>query len=145
MEQISLQNPAEGTYTLDVEGFELPFGDHEYYVLWEFRMNDITVIYPLGGERLVPGETERIHWDAEGNDGSFTVEYSIDNGMNWQMIKILSGASRMSNWIIPNELTGNALIRISRDNASDTSDATCLLYTSPSPRDRQKSRMPSSA
>ena len=25
------------------------------------------------------------------------------------------------------------------------SDGTCLLYTSPSPRDRQKSRMPSSA
>ena len=26
-----------------------------------------------------------------------------------------------------------------------TSQSTCLLYTSPSPRDRQKSRMPSSA
>ena len=26
-----------------------------------------------------------------------------------------------------------------------TSNNTCLLYTSPSPRDRQKSRMPSSA
>ena len=26
-----------------------------------------------------------------------------------------------------------------------TIDSTCLLYTSPSPRDRQKSRMPSSA
>ena len=26
-----------------------------------------------------------------------------------------------------------------------TSGSTCLLYTSPSPRDRQKSRMPSSA
>ena len=26
-----------------------------------------------------------------------------------------------------------------------TSEVTCLLYTSPSPRDRQKSRMPSSA
>jgi len=132
MEQISLQNPAEGTYTLDVEGFELPFGDHEYYVLWEFRMNDITVIYPLGGERLVPGETERIHWDAEGNDGSFIVEYSIDNGMNWQTITTLSGASRMSNWIIPNELTGNALIRISRDNTSDTSDATFSIAGMPS-------------
>ena len=40
-----------------------------------------------------------------------------------------------------------------RDVASKTNDlagdgtttATCLLYTSPSPRDRQKSRMPSSA
>ena len=28
---------------------------------------------------------------------------------------------------------------------SGTLDFTCLLYTSPSPRDRQKSRMPSSA
>ena len=28
---------------------------------------------------------------------------------------------------------------------SDPSDNSCLLYTSPSPRDRQKSRMPSSA
>ena len=27
----------------------------------------------------------------------------------------------------------------------DTLDVNCLLYTSPSPRDRQKSRMPSSA
>ena len=27
----------------------------------------------------------------------------------------------------------------------DTDDGNCLLYTSPSPRDRQKSRMPSSA
>ena len=27
----------------------------------------------------------------------------------------------------------------------NTTDTTCLLYTSPSPRDRQKSRMPSSA
>ena len=30
-------------------------------------------------------------------------------------------------------------------SASGTSATSCLLYTSPSPRDRQKSRMPSSA
>ena len=29
--------------------------------------------------------------------------------------------------------------------SADTHPQTCLLYTSPSPRDRQKSRMPSSA
>ena len=33
-----------------------------------------------------------------------------------------------------------------RNNSlSSTDDSPCLLYTSPSPRDRQKSRMPSSA
>ena len=32
-----------------------------------------------------------------------------------------------------------------RENADDKLYGTCLLYTSPSPRDRLKSRMPSSA
>ena len=32
-----------------------------------------------------------------------------------------------------------------KDNQVHHVDQTCLLYTSPSPRDRQKSRMPSSA
>ena len=31
------------------------------------------------------------------------------------------------------------------DKAKDAKGKDCLLYTSPSPRDRQKSRMPSSA
>ena len=31
------------------------------------------------------------------------------------------------------------------DNKTDKKGKNCLLYTSPSPRDRQKSRMPSSA
>ena len=43
---------------------------------------------------------------------------------------------------------GNALRRIllsSMPGAAATDVVICLLYTSPSPRDRQKSRMPSSA
>ena len=36
-------------------------------------------------------------------------------------------------------------IKNSHENTLDTQDESCLLYTSPSPRDRQKSRMPSSA
>ena len=40
-------------------------------------------------------------------------------------------------------LEGAGIITISKVNVSR--DLSCLLYTSPSPRDRQKSRMPSSA
>ena len=35
--------------------------------------------------------------------------------------------------------------RLNTRSRQQTLDWTCLLYTSPSPRDRQKSRMPSSA
>ena len=44
-----------------------------------------------------------------------------------------------------NPLSGEAAF-IGADNYTRLiQDETCLLYTSPSPRDRQKSRMPSSA
>ena len=36
-------------------------------------------------------------------------------------------------------------LEIQKELLSSTKDMACLLYTSPSPRDRQKSRMPSSA
>ena len=39
----------------------------------------------------------------------------------------------------------NAMVRQQALNASNAQNYICLLYTSPSPRDRQKSRMPSSA
>ena len=35
--------------------------------------------------------------------------------------------------------------RLFEDTYKETDSGSCLLYTSPSPRDRQKSRMPSSA
>ena len=37
------------------------------------------------------------------------------------------------------------ITRLGNDNFSSYANNICLLYTSPSPRDRQKSRMPSSA
>ena len=46
------------------------------------------------------------------------------------------------------DATRKLTIEILRDSAKISrlyNNATCLLYTSPSPRDRQKSRMPSSA
>ena len=50
---------------------------------------------------------------------------------------------------LPKTRSGKIMRRILRKIAANEhgqlGDTTCLLYTSPSPRDRQKSRMPSSA
>ncbi len=126
VEQVALEFPEAGEYTLTVDGFELPFGTHEYYLIWEFRMADeITLIYPIGGENLVPGETERIHWDTEGAVGALDVEYSIDNGATWTNIATIGGSERMYDWTVPNEVTADAKVRVRRGMlASDDSDAT---------------------
>ena len=42
-------------------------------------------------------------------------------------------------------LRNTGQVRLYNDADFDAMNEACLLYTSPSPRDRQKSRMPSSA
>ena len=43
------------------------------------------------------------------------------------------------------DLIGCGAIKVLSQNHGEFKSISCLLYTSPSPRDRQKSRMPSSA
>ena len=47
-------------------------------------------------------------------------------------------------WLLNNEPSSQVANNIRAAHGFDKADG-CLLYTSPSPRDRQKSRMPSSA
>ena len=53
-----------------------------------------------------------------------------------------------SNVSITRANNGGQIFNITKEDSADQNSSpagTCLLYTSPSPRDRQKSRMPSSA
>ena len=47
--------------------------------------------------------------------------------------------------IIENKKNGIKMTQVTAQNKEEAEILSCLLYTSPSPRDRQKSRMPSSA
>lgn len=117
MEQISLNNPDPGNYTLEVNGFSVPQGPQKYYLVYSFIKEDIEITYPNGGERFVPSESQVIRWDAFGNAGNFKVEYTIDDGQNWVLIKDkVSGTKRYLDWIVPNVVTGDAKIRISRNH-----------------------------
>ena len=63
--------------------------------------------------------------DSAGNPANANVTFADDDGLSTAGLGLTTG--------------------IYLDNAAYGANTTCLLYTSPSPRDRQKSRMPSSA
>ncbi|MDG1334121.1 MAG: S8 family serine peptidase [Crocinitomicaceae bacterium] len=125
MEQVLINNPTAGNYTIDVSGFAVPMGPQEYFVVYEIISDEITVTYPNRGEKMVPGEQESIHWDAPESSGSFDLEYSDDNGASWNTITTVASDIRMYDWTVPNTLlTGEGRVRVTRGGVSDVSDST---------------------
>ncbi len=131
MEQVTIHQPAAGTYSLDVSGFELPFGNIKYYIVYELITDEIKVTYPNGGEGLVPGENLNIHWDAYDQTGDYLLEYSLDSGNVWNTIATASGADRIFEWTVPSESSGQVLFKITNGNNSDISDAPLTISNLP--------------
>ena len=124
MEQVTINQPLPGNYTITVNGYQVPFGPQQYYIVYEFVGNEITVTYPIGGESFVPGETEKLRWDAFGNSGIFTIMYSVDSTYSWDtIISTIPGYVRFYNWTVPGIVSGQVIIKIARDTVSGQSVA----------------------
>ncbi|HNV50588.1 MAG TPA: S8 family serine peptidase [Bacteroidales bacterium] len=118
-EQVTLSFPEPGQYTLTVTGTTIPQGPQTYYIIYDFVPDEVVLTYPFGGELWRPGADELLRWDASGNEGLFTLEYSLDNGNSWYLIKNdVAGTARHYNWIVPSTLTGQALVKISREGST---------------------------
>ena len=131
MEQITLDNPVAGNYILSVDGFAIPFGPQEYWVVYQYITEDVELTYPIGGEGFVPGETELIRWDAPEGNTPFALEYTTD-GTNWNTIINSTGVnSRYYSWIVPNSVTNQAKVRVSRNGFTDESDANFTIIGVP--------------
>ncbi len=124
VEQVLINNPAAGNYTVDVSGFNVPFGPQEYFVVYELISENLTVTYPNGGESFQPFVAETIHWDAVNTTADFVVEYSTDNGTSWNTINTVDSDVHFLNWAPPAEISGNTLVRVTSGSFQDESDAT---------------------
>ena len=128
MEQVTIDNPSAGTYTVNVTGSAVPVGPQAYHVIYYFVPDEIVMTYPSGGEFFVPGETEFLQWDAFGNTGNFTLQYSTNNGSSWTTVSSsISGAERHYDWVVPSAITGQALVRITRSGLTGSSTAFNIL------------------
>ncbi len=132
MEQVAIDNPAAGDYTLVINGKELPFGTHDYYVTWDFRTTEVKMTYPAGGESFEPGETVRLHWDAQGDDGFFIIWLSTDDGATFNPINSVDGDQRLVEWTVPDTvITSKARIKISRAGQEDVTEVPFQIIPRP--------------
>ncbi len=124
MEQVTIANPPAGNATLTINGFAVPQGPQRFWVVYEFVVPGVETTYPIGGEGFVPGETEKIRWDANGTTGNFTLDYTTNNGTSWTVISAaIASTARYFDWTVPTSVTGQARVRVTAGAYSDQSDA----------------------
>lgn len=122
MEQVLINDPDTGNYSIEITGFNVPFGPQEYFVVYEIITEQLVLTYPNGEERFFPGGLEEIQWDATNTTENFLLEYSTDNGGSWTTITTLSSDSRIYSWSTPNIITGDARVRVTSGVHQDESD-----------------------
>ncbi len=135
IEQVTIDNPGTSV-TVNLSGFNVPNGPQEYFVTYEFLMDQIILEHPYGGEKFSPGQEELIKWNAtDNNTNTFTLEYSIDNGASWIVINNNVAANQHRyRWIgIPNNPTNQGKVRVSRNGggASATSPGNFTILAQP--------------
>jgi len=132
VEQVTINDPSAGTYFLMVSGTMIPQGPQEYFVTYEFVMDDIVLTHPHGGEKFVPNEIERIRWDACDSNLNFNLSYSLDNGSSWNPIASgLSPDSRYFDWTVPSVITNQARVKVERGATLGISDTTFSILGQP--------------
>lgn len=132
VEQVAITAPASGTYTVTIQGTEIPFGPQEYYLVWETFNDAVKLVYPNGGEGFAPGDTVRIHWDAYTNTSNFTLRYSVDNGTTFlPLISSLNPAMRQFDWKLPATILSDQVrFLLIRGAFRDTTDFACTIAPS---------------
>ena len=125
VEQVTLDNPAAGTYTIKVKGFNVPEINQEYFVAYDLLPDGVTLHYPFGGESLSLSDSMIIFWEASASTNTFTLSYSTDNGGSWNVINNnINANARFYTWYPPGSIASNqCLIRIQRNSTSQQSQS----------------------
>lgn len=86
IEQVTIDNPSSGSYTINLSGFAIPMGAQDYVIVYEFVEEGLTITYPSAVDHIYPGQTSDFQWDRFGLTEDATLEYTTDGGITWTAI-----------------------------------------------------------
>ncbi|HPG41940.1 MAG TPA: FlgD immunoglobulin-like domain containing protein [bacterium] len=97
--------------------------------------DNITITSPNGGESWEVGSAHNITWTTLGTIPNVKIEYSINNGTNWNTINANTPNNNTLSWTIPDNQSTNCLIRVADIDGTptDQSDNVFTITTPPCP------------
>jgi hypothetical protein len=112
IEQVTLDAPVPGSYTIVVNGFDIPDGPQDFSISYYFESEGAQITYPNGGEVVVAGSADAVRWEAMQTDSLLEIEYSLNGGSTWTSIGTVPASKGFISWTVPSVFSDSALIRL---------------------------------
>jgi hypothetical protein len=132
IEQITIDNPAAGNYTVRVKGYSIPAGSQPFYIAWQLAAADqFQWQYPASVDYVTGGQASLMRWSSTFNSTAGLLEYSMNKGVSWKTIDnataLVTGSAY---WSAP-DTCSTALLRMTINGQVFTSDT--FTISSPIP------------
>ena len=86
IEQITIDAPLAGDFSIGVNGFNIPSGAQNFYIAYQWdTVNHFKWTYPTGSDNIFSHQNNLLRWENI-YAGTGKLEYSIDNGTTWNNI-----------------------------------------------------------
>ncbi len=133
-EQVVINNPQAGTYTIVVKGYNIPSASHDFIITYDFVEEGLKLTYPTTGAQVAAGDSLRIYWDASISSNTQRIEYSTDGGNSWQQIADnIPSSQKYYTWYVPDNISsGKCMMRVVR-NITNEQSSTGLFAINPIP------------
>ncbi len=117
-EQVLINFPAPGNYTITIKGYNVPTGNQAYVVSYDFLPLGIDIKYPLAGSVVKGEDSVTVYWDAGTiSSGKYVLEYTDNDGSSWNVIdNNIPSDAKYYKWHIPAGInSGRCRLRLSRN------------------------------
>jgi EGF domain-containing protein len=92
-------------------------------------IEDIHLYSPNGGENLMEGQMHTIEWTAKPYITRIQLEYSVNNGTDWEVIDPNTPNDESYDWLVPPENSTQCLVRASDESVPATNDISDSVFT----------------
>jgi hypothetical protein len=132
IEQITIDNPAAGTYTIRVKGFSIPAGSQPFFIAWQAVAADaFQWQFPVAVDYIKGGENSLVRWSSTFNTTMGLLEYSLNKGASWQTINNAAAlAAGSAYWSAPDTFS-TALLRMTINGQVFISDTFTISSVMP--------------
>ncbi|MGB8195010.1 MAG: S8 family peptidase, partial [Chitinophagaceae bacterium] len=121
-EQITLSAPPPGNYTINIKGSRVANAQNYFIAYKADTANRFEWLFPMSADPVIAGSSQLVRWSSTFTGSAGTLQYSIDEGSNWQTIASNIDLSKnYTSWSAP-DIFSTALLRMTINGSNYMSD-----------------------